>query len=561
MSSLVLDISLDPKDKFSDGKTFAIEYSTSTKFEKDKVNFENDTYYILVDGVILNKAQLLKENPTWSWAAFLIHLYENGGNHFFKQLKGSYYGFIYDKRLEKWIVFTDHISSKPLYFASYGDHICFSHNFVDLTGYLKQKGYPVTLNEQAAYLILTYGYVFEDITLANEIKRMMVGYCAVVTDELQLEKYYSLANKPIEITEKEAIEQIDIRFREAVQLAFEKDLEYGYTHVASLSGGLDSRMTVWVAHDLGYTNQLNLTFSQSDYLDETIPKKIAAHLGHEWLFKALDNGNFLKDIEDTTQITGGNVLYYGLAQGMSLYNHLDFENLGILHTGQVGDVVVSTFYSSLDPHKPFSLGDGSYSRELLPKIEGLQVKEEYPNEELFKMYIRGFYGANQGLKGIMEYSETYSPFYDIDFMEFALSIPLKIRFKNNLYKKWIKTKYPEAAKYIWERENVPVDYKYWVSLKGKEVPLSQLPVKVASVLGFVKRGDSTKNHMQPLEYWYRTNPSLKTFMDAYYKKTIHLLEAWPELKNDCEKLYVNGNGTERVQVLSLLASMFQFVGP
>ena len=55
---------------------------------------------------------------------------------------------------------------------------------------------------------------------------------------------------------------------------FEKDLEYGYKHLVALSGGLDSRMTAWVGHNMGYTNMLNYTFSQTDYLDETVPKEI-----------------------------------------------------------------------------------------------------------------------------------------------------------------------------------------------------------------------------------------------------------------------------------------------
>src|SRR5690606_29863601 len=126
----------------------------------------------------------------------------------------------------------------------------------------------------------------------NEIKRLMVGYYIKIKNNTLIhEKYYTLRNEPIEISEKEAIDEIDKRFRDAVELAFEKDKEYGYKHIATLSGGLDSRMTVWVAHELGYSNQLNLTFSQSNYLDETIAKEIAIELKHEWLFKALDNGN------------------------------------------------------------------------------------------------------------------------------------------------------------------------------------------------------------------------------------------------------------------------------
>lgn len=559
MSIFILDIQFEEQNENKRNNSFSLEYVTSAKFQNDKVNFENDDFYILLDGIVLNKRHLLDIDNKSNWTEYLIELYKTQGNQFFKHLKGSYYGFLFDKKANKKIIFTDHISSKPMYFAEYGKRIVFSNNYYGLVNHLKKQGEKVTLNEQGAYLLLSYGYVFEDITMSNEIKRLMVGYYALIYNEkLSHENFYTLRNYPIEISEADAIEQIDIRFRNAVQLAFEKDREYGYKHLASLSGGLDSRMTVWVAHDLGYTDQLNITFSQSNYLDETIAKQIATDLKHEWLFKALDNGNFLKNLDKTTKISGGNVLYYGLAHGLSLYDYLNFDDLGILHSGQLGDVVISTFYSTLNKDKSFKFGDGAYSKNLLSTLNEFSFKENYPNEEIFKMYIRGFYGANQGLFGIMNFTETYSPFYDIDFMEFALSIPLKFRFNHNLYKKWIINKYPSAAKYIWEKEKVPVNYPFWININGRKTPINQLVSKFASRIGIAMYGINTKNNMNPLEYWYNTNPDLQNFMDNYFNENIHLLNKYLQLKVDCEQFYFSAKGPERVQVLSLLSTLSFF---
>ncbi len=556
MSSFLLDISLDHHSEDIKDKEFLLDYSTSSKFAADKINFQNQEYHLLLDGIVLNKKQLLNEGAQTNWPEFLIEAYKKTGNQFFEQLKGSYYGFLLDKQDNKWIIFTDHIGSKPLYFSQYNNNVCFSNSYVALIHYLKKKNQSVTLNEQGAYLLLSYGYVFEDITITNQIKRLMVGFSAVISNgKLRFDKFYTLKNDPIDISEEDAIEEIDNCFRRTVQLAFEKDKDYGYDHIATLSGGLDSRMTVWVAHELGYINQLNVTFSQSNYLDETIAKQIAADLKHEWLFKALDNGNILYDIDEITKITGGNVLYYGLAHGMSVWKCLNLEKLGILHSGQLGDVVVSTFYSTLDGTKKYQFGDGAYSSVLLPKINQLRFQEEYPNEEIFKMYIRGFYGANQGLLGAQQFSESYSPFYDHDFMEFALSIPLKLRFNHDLYKKWIIKKYPEAAKYIWEKEKVAVNYPYHLNILNKHVPLSQIHNKILAKLGYNKYGLTSKNHMNPLEYWYRNNRDLRIFMDKYYQKNICLLDDSPQLKTDCEKLYFNFKGTEKIQVLSLLGAV------
>lgn len=558
MSSFLLEIEILQKPEIEDHQSFSLAYSTSTKFEKDKVNFENDDYYIVLDGIVLNQKHLLNSTNQQQWATFLIDLYKHNGDQFFKQLKGSYYGFLFDKKANKWIIFTDHISSKPMYFAEFDNRLFFSNSYTELLNRLKKKGKRITLNEQGAYVLLSYGYVFEDFTITNEIKRLMVGYYAFVQDgNFAREKFYTLRNDPVEISEKDAIEQIDKRFREAVELAFEKDKEYGYKHIASLSGGLDSRMTVWVAHDLGYTDQLNLTFSQSDYLDETNAKRIASDLRHEWLFKALDNGNFLKNIDEVTRISGGNILYYGLAHGLSLYDKLDFKNLGIMHTGQLGDVAKGTYSSTPQTNKQFVFGDGAYSKKLLQSINNFSFKEDYPNEESFKMYIRGFYGINSGLLSIMERTETYSPFYDIDFMEFALSLPLKLRFNHYIYKKWILAKYPKASHYVWEKTKKRINRKeIKVKIMGKYFPVKQILPRILVELGIKKHPLASKNHMNPLEYWYNTNPTIKQFQDSYFEANILSIEN-TQIRNDCEMLYKSKQIVEKNQVLSLLAAIKQ----
>ncbi len=549
MSKLLLTLR---KRNNTNNKPFELDYTTSDKFKNDKINLENDNYYVLLDGIVLNKLELCQGD---NWADFLIKKYEQAGECFFKEMKGSYYGFIYDKRLSKCVFFADHIGSKPVYYFKTNDEISFSNDYVFLVNYLKSKKRKVSLNQQAAYLLLSYGFVFEDITITNEISRLMVGNYAVIQgDKLTFNKFYQLNNTPIEISEEEALELLDDKFRTAVKLSFEKDIEYGYKHLVALSGGLESRMASWVANNLGYTNQLNMTFSQSNYLDETIAKQIAAYLKHEWIFKALDNGNFLMDIDDITKLTGGNVLYYGLAHGQSLSKFLNFDNLGLLHSGNLGGAIISS-YSNVAKHKVFNIGDGAYSKSLLPRIKDLKFKEEYENEEIFKMYIRGFYAINQGNLATLQYTETCSPYCDIDFIDFALSIPLEYRVNHKLYKKWIMKKYPKAAYFVWEKERVPVNYPYKIKIKGKLIPISQIPAKILHRLGITQYGYDSPKNMNPLQYWYRTNEQLRAFMDSYFKDNIEKLNDYPELKKDCSDLFYSSKGSEKVQVLSLLSAV------
>ncbi|GAO30611.1 hypothetical protein [Geofilum rubicundum] len=556
MSIFILDVIKYPGR--DNRQPYTLTYSTSTKFGNDKINYENIDYILVLDGIVLNKKLLFNEGSGEAWSNYVISLYDKYGSCFFSKLKGSYYGCLFDKKKQKWIVFSDHIGSKPIYYFENQIFFCFSNNYMELLKYIKEKSVSIGLNEKAAYLVLTYGFVFEDLTICKEVKRLMIGHFATIKDNsLSLTAFYKLGLNPIEISEEEAVDQIDIRFRAAVSLAFEKDKEYGYKHLAALSGGLDSRMTVWVAHDLGYTNQLNITFSQSNYLDETVAKQISSDLEHEWLFKSLDNGMYLKNLDETTEVTGGNALYSGLAHALSLYKYINFTDFGLLHSGQLGDVVLGSF-SNIKAHKHYKFGDGGYSQKLVPVLKNFTFKDFYPDKENFKLYIRGFNGANQGLLAALEYTETWSPFYDIDFMEFALSIPIKLRSKHHIYKKWINTKYPKAAKYIWEKEKVPVNYSLMVSFGGKHVPLSQLYTKLLSKIGINTYGSNTKKDMNPLGYWIHNNEQLNSFLENYFRDHIVLLNNFPKLKGDCERLYFDGTGTEKAQVLTLLSALNVF---
>lgn len=56
---------------------------------------------------------------------------------------------------------------------------------------------------------------------------------------------------------------------------------------------------------------------------------------HQWIFKSLDNGLHLKDIEDSTRLGGGSSIYSIIAPYKSMMSLINTDNFGILHTGQV----------------------------------------------------------------------------------------------------------------------------------------------------------------------------------------------------------------------------------
>lgn len=177
------------------------------------------------------------------------------------------------------------------------------------------------------------------------------------------------------------------------------------------------------------------------------------------------------------------------------------------------------------------------------------------------MYNRGFNFALNGNLAFQEFTESMSPFCDVDFLQYCMNIPLKYRVDHNLYFKWIIKKYPKAAEYIYEsiKAKITTPKVYIRSkdffIRGTNKVLRKL--NLPTLYGY-----NTKNGMNPFDYWYRTNSELKEFIDSYYKQNIKLLDTLneKELKVMCENLYNNGITVEKLQVLTVLATVKLIIG-
>ena len=532
---------------------YVLYFNSKDKFLKDRVLIKEADVIIFVNGIILNKDSFSDVNESWSDTC--LRLYKKEGQKFIESLNGSFNGFIYTFRDKMLYVFNDQIGSKPIY---YNKEVLLISTRISLMYDLMHLGYTTpTLSVESAYCLLSYGFMLDTLTLSNEVKKLSPGslYNAVTS---RCSTYFTLDNTPDEsITKADAVSIVDHNFKRAIRRQFNKDIEYGFEHLVGLSGGLDSRMTSMVAHELGYTDQINFTFSQNYYLDETIAKDISKDLKHEWVFKSLDNGLFLKKLDEITDVSGGAVLYYGLAHGESLYRLLNFSRAGVVHTGQLGDVVIGTFYNDNKFDVLYKPGDGALSRTLASKVSLTIFDKKYQNQEIFNFYNRGFSGANSGLATIQGYSETLSPFYQPEMLTAALKIPPTIRFGHSLYKDWIISKHKAAARYKWEKTGQSLNAKTF-NVNGKAFTLKQILGIASRKLLKVDFNDvGSKNHMNPFQYWYNTNNTLKLFINNYYLINIDRVEDL-ELKNDVIDLFYKGSVLNKLQVISLLSAIKRF---
>ena len=436
------------------GKDYIACNNMINRFSQDKVFYDSEKYLVILDGVIINKNEILKSLKEDNWVNSIIDLYNQKGETFFNLFRGSFSGIIKDKTLGKTIIFSDHIGSKILYYIKQKDVFYVTSFMPNTYSFMKDNRINYSMSTEGAYMLLCHGYMLDDFTICEQVKRIYPGHYLVLENDILYDKEYcKFSNKAINVSIDEAVEIIDDSFTKACKKEYDKDCEYSYKHIASLSGGLDSRMTSLVAHELGYKEQLNITFSQSGYWDETIPRQITEDYNHDWIFKNLDSGRWLLDFEDIINTTGGNVLYFGQAHGNSIFKLLDITPYGILHTGQLGDVFVGRTYAGEPDNEdfaPYKLEDRAYSLKFTDRLLNYKLKYEHENREIGVLYNRGFNGMNNGLVCLYNKIETYSPFLDFDFIQNTLSLPVIWNNKNLIYNTWIEKKHPNLLKYGWE---------------------------------------------------------------------------------------------------------------
>ncbi len=239
-----------------------------------------------------------------------------------------------------------------------------------------------------------------------------------------------------------------------------------------------------------------------------------------------------------------------LAHGKSALDLIDFSNLGLIHTGLIGGELLSGQGEDLQ-------STSYYSAALLNKIKCSPNTLTIQNDS-FYIYNRLFNFSLQGVLPSFQKTESFSPFYDFDFLSFILKVPVEYKKNYKIYHKWILNKYPKAGDYVWEKTNQKLtDKNINVKLKGRSIPIKNIPRLALRKFGLIKYASNTKHHMNPLEYWYNTNSDIATFQDEYFENTIDLVEN-EVLRKDCEKLYTEGTAIEKNQVLTLLSALRLF---
>lgn len=523
------------------------------KFPGDQIFREDERTVCFLNGYVYNKADYAQADSA-DWPEAFTRALAGDAEGTLKKLRGGFCGYLFDKKSRELLVYTDQVAVKPVYYYSNGDQWMVSDRLDYMVETLKYNHLDVDFQPLAAQYMLTYGYMIDDTTFIRQIRRLLPGkYLRVRDGQAAVSRYHMIQDVPVSITEEEAVEKIDAAFREAVRREFEKDREYGYRHLVDLSGGLDSRMVSWVAHDLGYTDQVNVTYCRAGYRDETISKEIALRLGHEYLFKPLDDAKWMYDIDEMTSQNNGAALYMGMTGGRRLLEIINREQFGIEHTGMIGDAIIGTLYpdKELSCGKPV-LGQSAHSDRLQYSFEE-GLLQEYPCQEMFGIYTRGMLGASSSYLIRQQYLETASPFMDVDLLDVAFSLPFDMRNHHHIYLRWINEKYPQAAEFGWEK---------WGGVKPKESHIFLRKIKTTQRLlwqAICKAAHmDNQDNMNPIDYWYDKDPGIQKYMQDYLEASIENPVLGEELRADIRRLFQEGSVEEKSLAVTVLAMVKKY---
>lgn len=532
-------------------------FNPMPRFEKDKLFYEDDEKIVLLDGVVFNIKELIGELNTSDWRQTFDAIYKADPVTFANRLRGSFCGAVLNKASDTLICFTNQSGEKPVYYTQQKEFFAAaSHNNI-LIDALNNNGIAVTPNLQACRELLCTASNLHGNTPFEGIRRITAGkYMALSAGVCKEVRYHMFHNVPEhDMSLEECVDEMDRRFRKAVDRIFSKNEEYGYQGECDLSGGLDSRMATWVAHDLGYKNFLNVCYCQSGNIDNTTSKKIAKDIGNDYFFLPMDGGEILMDIDEVVDKFGGQVSYVVCTGANRAMKEIRRRNIGMCCTGLLGELH-NAYWVEGDAHTPPAYTGNRYSSvaELtVPK----EYSEEYENYEQMNLYE---YSCLLWLSSAIvrqQSCEVTSPFIDVDFLEFAYRVPLKWRKDYLLTKTWMVTKYPQAAKYVWLTKRMPVDKAYYnkfyfPKLMDDARTLVVRCVNKALRTAHIDKQLTQRTDMNPFDNWFLTNERLRDFADSYFEENLSKIQD-EKLKNDVIATYKSERGINKIQALNLIA--------
>lgn len=526
--------------------------SVLDKFTEDRFFYEDNRYIIIFEGINYSSINKPKE---------FIKSFEKSGVEFIKNLRGVFAGFIFSKEQKTVHVFNDHLASKCIYYYYHPSKgFAFSSEMHVLSKILSENDIEKNYDKDGIYYLALYGQMFDDFTVVKEIKRLEYGSVlkfSLENKKLEKKKYYSINKKIVDQKHEDVIENVNSLMTKAINREWRKDLDNDYKqHITLISGGMDSRVNSLIAHHNGYSKINSYTYGEPNSSDVRIAGKIAKDNFYTHMQFNLNNGDFFYEniLEDYIKACDGLTIFTAPAIMVNALSRLNKTNYGLLHTGQIGDVIFGSFLRpNFDIKKnknKIGLTGFVKHTELLNRIESLDsILDRYDglDYELYTYEQRQINGTLTGDRVASNFIDHLSPFFDIDLINYMVTVPNKYKINQKIYFDWLKKDHSELLNYEWEK----------IGLK----PNSDFNLKYGSffkkyINGGKKFFKLKYDSMNPIGVWLSENQKILKSFDKIFENNIVIVDD-NQLKEDLIQIYKDDifEYRNKFTVISVLLSL------
>lgn len=524
------------------GKLF---YTAPQKPKSDSFVLETEREILILEGVVANAARLINSLALSSLPELIRHCTQQPS--VLAQLHGQFFIVRYDKITKELQVFGNVTKSVRLYFYDHDGIFIIADKLRTITKLLADNGIKSAVDELGARMLLSYRHLLEDFTTIQNIKQLgSAGYLFFQNGKVSHGKYLVWKPETVQRSANQTYRDLSEIIRTSVKDVLTWDGES--RHLAFLSGGLDSRLTVYTAHKLGFKDLTCLNFSNPGYLDQRTASAIAKELNYKLIFHSLAGGNYLKTVGENLVYNEGQIATYAAAHLYSGIRSLDLSPFGIIQSGLFGELIKG-FCLQGPQHSPADPLAIVYSKKMLSGwgSELSAISKNYPNHEQFLLSNLGFNGMINGDLACYQLTHSLSPYLDPTFIQYALSIDPALRFHNRCQINWMQMHYPRAARHNWDQINAPVSLPF---------PLIRALFYLRWGVNRVKRQLTHKPNqlsMIPHDLWWQENAELR---ESFYSELARLDEIKQhfskELQADLELMLSSPTFSDRYSALSLL---------
>lgn len=532
-----------------------ISRNTLNKYLDDKPFFQTADHIIIIEGVILNKSELMAEYACSTFKDAVLAMLALNPESFFGLFRGMFSGGVYFKRSRRWLFFTDHSGGRAVFYyvkenAFYvGSHLTYISEAL-LNAGIERRPCLAFFQYKAKH-----GYQLDERTAIDGVYRLKPGSKLVIENgQCHVSQYSTISNAPDgQINWEEAIEDLNTLFRRAIKRGYEKDKEYGYLTHTDISGGMDSRGVAFVSASLGYRPALTTCFSQIGSRDQRISEEIAQYLGANYLFFAMNQAQHLMEVDDIIAMNSGTSYYAGIGAMKMLLESLDTSKLGLSINGICGDTYLGAYpfgEKADDGYNRYSINDDhnskAYSRLLSIQLDE-SCMEGFENIEQFVYTMKEGYGSLSTNLIKQHFLEPYSPYADVDFMRKLYSLPRTMRINESIKMAWFARKYPEMMTFRYAMNGYPP------MMRKETVQVLEFPKRALRKLMRSAGIRIKEKGMNPLELWFQTLPEMRDYLNSYFTTNQQRIQKYPEIAGYTGSLYNQGTAMEKLLAISLLA--------